>query len=102
MTGKRWRTPKARPGELIIRYGKPDRHNDADVCYAWGPGVNHCDGSLLHYFFGTDRMETNWDASYNASFLERVKYAPSLLKELESRGYDLTTLRFSIQKKQTG
>lgn len=103
MAKKRWRIPKAKPGELAVKFGKPGRWNRTpDVVYCWGPGVHHGDGSLLYYFFGVDRMEMNYEASYNASFYERIKYAPSLLKELEARGYDLTTLRFSIEKKKTG
>lgn len=44
------------------------------------------DGHLLHSFFSVDQVING----------ERHK---SLVKELESRGYDLTTLRFSIRKK---
>jgi hypothetical protein len=100
MTKKRWRIPKVRPGELAVKFGKPGRWNTTpDVCYCWGPGVNQCDGSLLYLFFGVDRLETDYDAPLGSPRYLWTKSAPSLLKELEARGYDLTTLRFSIQKK---
>lgn len=31
-----------------------------------------------------------------------ITFDPSLIKELETRGYDLTTLKFSIERKKDG
>lgn len=89
---KRWRIPKAKPGELRACWGKPDRYSGPDICYAWGDGVPSADASLLHLTISTERMTFDFPTTGH-------KFDPSFIKELETRGYDLTTLRFSIQKK---
>jgi hypothetical protein len=50
------------------------------------PG-SKADGHFLHYVFDVPRRR------------EDDKYDDPVLKQLEARGYDLTTLRFSICKK---
>lgn len=95
---KRWRQPKAKPGELKAQWGKL-RHNNPDLCYVWGEGTHSADGHFLHHILCSDRLAHDWDAPSDASRLSLTKYEPSFVKELESRGYDITTLRFSIQKK---
>lgn len=88
---KRWRAPKAKPGELVARWGKVD--GMVDVCYNWGDGIGKCDASLLNTVIACKRFRPslNNPGGYEAD--------PSFLDELTARGYDLTTLRFSIQKK---
>lgn len=79
---KRWRMPKAKPGQLIAQYGREDRHNYPDLLYAWGgSGASKPDSRVL------------------MAALEEtpVFEGRSLRKELEARGYDITTLRFSIE-----
>jgi hypothetical protein len=89
---KRYRTLKAKPGELRAYYGKPDRWSGPDVCYAWGPGVSKSDARLLHNVISSDRLELDFPNLGH-------KFGPSFIAELESRGYDISTLRFSIQMK---
>jgi hypothetical protein len=90
---KRWRAPTAKPGELKIAYGKIDRYNDPDLCVAWGAG-------------GADKSDAR--TALHALTEKRMAYAfpsmgieerPSLIEELEARGYDITTLRFTISRK---
>jgi hypothetical protein len=90
-----------RKNTLSARWSKAREHgvsrlNDqmGDVLYEWGEGCKSADGSLLHWVLGCEhpRMSTGgmpmeWDQSF--------------LKELHARGYDLTTLRFSIRKRQS-
>jgi hypothetical protein len=84
---KRWREPKAKVGELVARWGKVD--GVTDICIAAnGGGVAGADMHLLWNVIGGPRY------GYTPS-----REGPSFLKELESRGYDLTTLRFSVMKK---
>lgn len=73
----------ARPGELKARWSARER----DVLFEWGAGgANKTDGSWLNSWFGHHK-------GFDATFL----------KELEARGYDLTTLKFSVrQKSATG
>ncbi len=71
----------ARPGELIAGWNARER----DVGFAWGgAGASKADGSLLY------------------SFLAYLKglHGKTFVEELEARGYDLTTLRFSIRQKE--
>lgn len=79
---KRYRRPTAKPGELKIQYGKA-QHCDPDICFVWGPGVPENDVVMLRAFILANR-------TYNET---------TFFKELEDRGYDLKTLKFSVQKK---
>lgn len=96
---KRYRTPKAKPGELKVQWGKLP-HNNPDLCYCWGEGVSRADSSLLHYTFSSKRpvLSKCYEAMLSGES-SQISFDPSFLEELEARGYDLTTLRFSIQKK---
>lgn len=89
---KRYRTLKAKPGELRVYYGKADRWSDPDVCYAWGEGSHSADARMLHSVISVKRMVPK-DISAAG-----YGYEQSLIDELKERGYDITTLRFCIQK----
>ena len=84
---KRWREPKAKPGEIKIQYGRVRGEYYPDLCFVWGSGTSRSDARLLHNVIASERYRF-FDVSN------------SLLDELEKRGYDLTTLNFSIFKKQ--
>jgi hypothetical protein len=81
----------ARPNELTALWGRADRYSEPDVCYAWGDGVPRCDSRLIHNILSSERVVLDLCGGYT--------FEPSLLDELEKRGYDLTTLKFSISKK---
>lgn len=89
---KRLRAPKAKPGQLVARWGKVE--GNIDLCYAWGPGVDRSDARLLNTVLSGER--------YRPSMKNYPGYevGPSFFDELESRGYDLTTLKFSVEKKK--
>lgn len=80
---KRNRKPKAaKPGELRAEWGTLP-HCSPEICYIWGgSGANKCDSHLIHNVLS-----------------HGFEIKGGLLKELESRGYDITTLKFSIQQK---
>lgn len=59
------------------------RERDIMYCYSDSPS----DGHLLHRFFDPK----TWSVLYGE--------CKPLYKELEARGYDITTFRFSIKKK---
>jgi hypothetical protein len=76
------RRQKARPGELRLTFGRIEGE-PADGIAAWGEGCSRRDGALLlHYVNPPPTRE-----------------ARSLLSELAARGYDLSTLVFSVMKK---
>ena len=80
---KRVQVLKAKPGQLRAGWGRPEPRETPDVCYAWGgAGADSSDGRILcNYFENT------------------VRHGSTLLRELEERGYDITTLKFSIEMK---
>lgn len=90
---KRLRKPKLQDGELRVYWGKLP-HDNPDVVFAW-QGDSHMkrDSSLLCCAFGSKRPDTSAKPLFS-------KMHPSLLEELKDRGYDLTTLKFSIMKKK--
>lgn len=78
---KRWRKPTAKPGQLKIAYGQ--EYGDKDLFFCWGQGTCRADSSMLNSYF-----------CYHKGFEGRT-----LVEELEKRGYDITTLKFSIELK---
>jgi len=86
MAKRRWRVPKAKPGELKACFGRSDRFESSpDLCYVWGgKGVASSEGRVLSTAFEECHV-------YDGKNLRQV---------LEARGFDITTLRFSIQLKQ--
>lgn len=82
---KRYQKPRLKPGRITVQYGKIE-HNDPDLIFSWGPGCSRADAHYLHHVFSDERFGPSG---------ERYR---SLVDELEARGYDITTLRFSIEK----
>jgi hypothetical protein len=87
---KRYRLPKPKPGEFIVRWSRvPLESRAPEICYVWGDGVPNRDKHLFHIYFCMDRPK----------FGAACQVDPSFAKELELAGYDMDTLRFSIRKK---
>ena len=84
---KRKRIPRiaAKPGQLVAAWGRgEDRGDSPAIQYAWGgAGAGKPDGRIL----------------CNAIEECGVFMGRTLAQELEARGYDITTLRFSISRK---
>ncbi len=81
---RRKRISKPKDDELKAWYGSLDRHNPTpDLCVNWGKKVPKCDANLLLCILGN-----------NFSILKDIKF----IDELKSRGYDMSTLKFSIRK----
>ena len=96
MTAKRLRAPKLKDGELRMYWGRPSRHDNPDVVLAWqGDASMKHDTNLLHYHLCSKHPDPHVRPIFS-------KMLPSLIEELQARGYDITTLKFSIQKKVTG
>lgn len=73
-----WRTGK--------KWGTSQEGMPGDLTYAYDDGVPRCDARLLDGAFAQKRLKSDGT------------YGPSLLEEFAERGYDLTTLTFSIRK----
>lgn len=89
---KRQRTPTAKRGELKVQYGELPG-DSPDILYINGDGTAREDRRLLHNVFSEKRVIRSTNGSFEG-------YDKSLYEELESRGYDLKTLRFYIKKKE--
>lgn len=73
---------------LMVRWSK--RENDL-LFHHPGPKP---DGHLLYAALCGDRWRPDWEEMRVGGV-----HDPSFVKELEARGYDLTTLRFSVRLK---
>lgn len=94
MRSKRWAVPTAKPGEVKIVYGRESRYDTPDLCAAWGgAGADKPDARTVMHALTERRMAP---AFPSMDYEER----PSLIEELEARGYDITTLRFSVSKRR--
>jgi hypothetical protein len=92
---KRFRTPTAKPGEVKIAYGRADRYDNPDLCVAWGSGTDmKCTGRLVMNALTEKTLRPKFPGPGH-------EYRPSLIDELEARGFDIETLRFTISKKAT-
>lgn len=93
---KRLRAPKLKDGELRIYWGREPHDRTPDVMFAWqGDRSMKHDTNLLHYMMACKHPDPQVSPIFS-------KMKPSLFEELDARGYDLTTLTFSIMKKATG
>jgi hypothetical protein len=93
MKKKRFRKVQVDDGELKATWGKLPREYP-DIIYTWD--TNLCskgDAGLLYYYINCEHPDPTASPIYS-------KMKPSLLQQLEDRGYDITTLKFSIKKKK--
>lgn len=89
---KRYRHPKLKDGELRVYWGRLP-HESPDIIFAWqGDSAMRADSRLLNIAFCSKQPDP---------FVQPIfsKMLPSMVQELEARGYDITTLKFSIMKK---
>lgn len=94
MTAKRLRKPKLHDGELRAYWGRADKHDAPDVVLAWqGDRMMKRDTNMLHYYMCSKRVDPLAKPLYSSM-------QPSMIEELEARGYDITTIEFRIRKKQ--
>lgn len=91
---KRIRRPKLKDGELRVYLGRPSRREAPDVCFAWqGCPTMRPDSRLIYNCIASRRPDPSVTPIFS-------KMLPSLIEELELRGYDITTIKFSIMKKE--
>lgn len=83
---KKYSSPRPRDGQLKSQWGKIG-DDCPDLCYAWGEGVSPADARLLDYAFTGKRYSPI-----------HLRFDDSFIDELKARGYDITTLKFSIEK----
>ncbi len=97
---KRFRRIKPKPQTLLAQWVRVDAHNGPELCYAFGEGCDRSDMALLNGALAVPPSTVQLPESLRTKWwTANTRQEPSLIQELEARGYDLTTLRFSIQKK---
>lgn len=85
--------PRASDGQIKLKYDK--RSGDLFFCY--GEGTARADALLLLGAVKDPVAEPNFQEAYKMEVEGRM--TPSILDQLEARGYDPTTLEVSIRKK---
>lgn len=80
---KRVSTPHAQPGQLLVQWGLGEPGNGPDLQFCFGEDTGRRDNAVILSAFG----------------ITLNSLGKTLKQELEERGYDLTTLKFSISKK---
>ena len=75
---------REKPGEFKISWGRVDRGDYLSLIYSHGgAGASRPDGRMISYIFEGVKNEDG----------------RTLAQELEYRGYDISTLKFSIKQK---
>lgn len=95
------RRPKQSPGKVSLWYGRIDRE-PADVCAQWMPPANkrHC--NLVLQIFSSKNLRMAFDAEdKKRSGGLPTFYDLSWIEELDKAGFDLSTLKFSIEMKKS-
>ena len=89
MSRSKYGQPRAKFGQVKIKYGYSAYDGeDLFMCYGGHLGGKRDSRLMMHAI-----------NSKQFNVLEG-KYEPSLIEELEARGYDTKTLVFSVEKKQ--
>ena len=81
---KRLRNPVAKENELLVKYGK--EHGEEDLFYCWPDNDTGMKADCRIVMFAFER--------------EKIFDGKIMRQLLEERGYDITTLKFSIMKQQ--
>lgn len=82
--GKRYRRRTAKDNQIMLYYGKAYTYDAPDICVAWGKQAGKPTANLIM-----------------SAFCETHKLIDvSLIEELDRRGFDVTTIKFSIEKKR--
>lgn len=91
--GKRYRRPKVSNGQVKMQKCRLD--GEIDMCIFFGDGVPRHDRALIMNVFCSERSRLDLSTTKHV-------YDKSFIEELEARGYDLDTLKFSIEHKSNG
>lgn len=83
---KRFRNPNAKKGELKVGFGRESVHDNPELLFCHHPEERTAKGDAITL------MDFFHHAKLDGSQL-------SLVQELEARGYDIRTLKLTIQKK---
>ncbi|MFG6083752.1 hypothetical protein ACEUZ9_005477 [Paracoccus litorisediminis] len=89
---KRIRTPMVKPDQITVAWGRADRHSLPSLVYVYPDRAGKGDSRVLMEALEGDRFRPSFE---RFGSLDRE---PSMVAELEKRGYDITTLRLTIRR----
>jgi hypothetical protein len=99
MATRRFRNRKAKPGQLLAYWGKLPG-DSPDLIYAHGgEGANKRCANLLHHILGERRVEAVFGEERKETG-RQWKLGKTPLQLLDEAGFDVTTLKFSIEMKK--
>lgn len=78
-----YKKPKAKDNELKVQYGQ-EYGNHPELFYCWGTNIPKSHTYMVMSYFNNVKDNNN----------------KTFLQELEDLGYDISTLKFTIQKKK--
>lgn len=84
--------PPKKDGAIKFQYGRND--GELDFMVLFGNGVPRFDRALVMNAFTSMRCHPDFHSPGGVAFDD------SFVVELEKRGYDISTLRFSIERKE--
>ena len=82
--------PPKKDGAIKFQFGRFEGSHDFLVLY--GNDVPRCDRALVMHHFTSKNMTFNYKTM-------RPEFEDSFIDELEKRGYDTKTIKFSIERK---
>ncbi len=85
--------PPKKDGAIKFQHGRLDGEYDFLVLY--GNDVPRCDRALVMQSFTSKVLRQDWKNN------GAVIFEDSFIEELDKRGYDTTTIKFSIERKET-
>lgn len=91
---KRPRVPDAKPNQLLVKWGRVDHFSDPSLVYCHGKGCDRSDSRMLATAIEEPRLQMEFVQFGIAEYVR----GPSIADELAARGYDLTTLRITIER----
>lgn len=94
MKKKRVRTPQPKDDTLIVSWGRADQFSAPSLVYVYPNRDIKCDTRVVMDALEGPRYGYTFEA------FGVLKEQPSLIAELEARGYDITTLKLTIEKKK--
>jgi hypothetical protein len=92
---------RAKPGEVIVHYGRLPG-DGPDIIYSWGgEGASKRHSNVIAYILGSKRIEMALTDEEKAKAGGRgFFFGDTALELLDRSGFDISTLRFSIQVKK--
>ena len=85
--------PPKKDGAIKFQYGRCE--GDLDFLVMYGNDVPRCDRALVMNLFTSQTRDFNQET-------RRPVFSDSFIDELDKRGYDTSTIKFSVERLEQG